>query len=245
MLTTLSDVWMNSKPLRSCKRALPYRGMVDDGEFKVCDNADYVREPANPALARNYGTFCACPTRRARRHPWRRTATVPNGQIGKGEQPSFLPVSVARHDVLWQSFISRPVSAPWIATVDYAAIRRTVCGAGKKWPWCANRRTRSFLSSVATARTLRYIPCVSHGASHHLDEYLREVLQLQPGSGHTLAWRLGNLLAHRLTQQGLQALDLGSYWRIPRPHAAPEGKTIMTCRRTIRMLLSERHRRAI
>ena len=63
---------------------------------------------------------------------------------------------------------------------------------------------------TATARTLLHIPCASHGAYAHLDDYLREVLQYRPEVVILSHGVSATCLAHRVTQQGIQALDLGS-----------------------------------
>ena len=107
------------------------------------------------------------------------------------------------------AFISRPDSAPWIETLAYAeSVERL--WLGKKWRWSANPRIRSSPSSMASARIVHHIPCVSHGAYAHLDDYARAVLRCRPDVAILSHGVSATCLAHRLTQHNIQALDLGS-----------------------------------
>ena len=101
------------------------------------------------------------------------------------------------------------IAAPWISTADYAkAVEQLWCG---KTVALVCEATNKLLPVVqATARALYHIPCVSHGAAAHLDAYAQAVLRSRPEVAILSHGVSATCLAHRLTQQGIQALDVGS-----------------------------------
>lgn len=109
----------------------------------------------------------------------------------------------------YSAFISRPDSAPWINTAEYALLLCSV--------W-ANRRVvivcetgNSLLHMVTrTAAHVEHIECPSREAYAHIDEYEKVVVKRAPDLAVLSLGPTATCLANRLAKRGVQGLDLGS-----------------------------------
>ena len=179
-----------------------------DGEFKVARGAGYVREAPNPAFARELREILVHPHSNCLVAIPGTNRASPKWNNWTARQPSMLPY-LSPDVTYYSSWISRPDSAPWISTLEYAeSVERLWRG---RTVALVCEPTNTLLPVVmASARTVHHIPCVSHGAYAHLDAYAHAVLQSGADVAMLSHGVSATCLAHRLTQQGIQALDLGS-----------------------------------
>ena len=179
-----------------------------DGECAVMDDSDYVREAKNAQLAQELRQIISTPHERLIVGIPTLDCTGPKYANWARRAPRFLKF-LAPHMAYGSAFISRPDSAPWIETLDYAESVERLWMGRKVALVC--EPTNTLLPVVqASARTVHHIPCVSHGAYAHLDAYARAVLRCRPDVAILSHGVSATCLAHRLTQHNIQALDLGS-----------------------------------
>lgn len=182
-----------------------------DGELKCAHGQGYVREPGSEQLAAELMRILREP------HP-NCLVGVPT-MAKKG--PKYLNwkrhrdrfAKVLNPQVQYYSaFITRPDSAPWINNIEFAEKIESL--------WRGNNvvvvseRKNSILAAVKmSAHSLDHIVCPHQEAYAMIDEleadilslgrYYRDVVLLSCGPTATC-------LAHRLSAQGVQAIDIGS-----------------------------------
>lgn len=180
-----------------------------DGELKCMDGAGYIREDPNKALAaelrhvlRNPHPKClrGIPTmdpRSPKFNSWRK-------HIKRFER------FMRRRGEYYSAFISRPDSAPWIRTREYAQ--------GFAALWAGKRVAVVCEESNGLFRALRltppaemvHLPCPRHGAYDHIADFENAVAAYQPDIAILACGVTATCLANRLAKRRIQAIDFGS-----------------------------------
>jgi hypothetical protein len=122
--------------------------------------------------------------------------------------PQFLPF--LSPDVQYVSaFVSRPDSAPWILSVEYAVAVQSLW-AGRKTTIICEPTNKILPLIKRTARKLAHIPCPHAKAYAQIASLEKAALHGAPDIVILNAGPTASCLAHRLAQRGVQAIDLGS-----------------------------------
>lgn len=180
-----------------------------DGEFKIMDGAGYVREPPNKALAHEMRCVLRSPYSKC-------LVAVPTMNP---EGPKY--ASWARHKLrfakmlrrtkvpLYSAFISRPDSAPWIATPEFVHAYASVW-AGKKVVVLAEECSKTPTAARMPGADVIHIECPSHEAYKRIDEFEKALLASGADIALLSCGPTATCLANRLARRGLQAIDFGS-----------------------------------
>ena len=192
-----------------------------DGECALCDHSDYVREAKNATLTTELQQILSTPHAQLIVGIPTMNPAGPKYPNWVRRAPRFLKF-LAPNMPYGSAFISRRDSAPWIATPAYAeSVERL--WRGKRVALVCEPTNKLLPVVHASARTLLHIPCVSHGAYAHLAAYAHAVLRFAPDVAILSHGVSATCLAHRLTQQGVQALDFRIRRRLAGPPAATGG----------------------
>ncbi|MBP8231743.1 MAG: DUF1792 domain-containing protein [Rhizorhabdus sp.] len=180
-----------------------------DGEFKLIDHKDQCREPRNQKLARDL----------------RDTLTKPHDRLlvaiptmdPKGAKYESWQRHLKRFDELLQprlpeyysAFISRPDSAQWIRTSEYAHAFASVW-RGKKVAIVCEADGSALRAVAPIAREYRYFECPSHGAYAASGEIMERIRGYAPEVAILSCGPAATVMARRLSRTGIQAIDFGS-----------------------------------
>lgn len=179
-----------------------------DGELKMATGKGYIREPPNRRMARElmailtnaYGNCLVGIPTMDKRGP-----KYPNW---KKHRERFQEV-LSPCTQYASAFITRPDSAPWI--------RNTTFVHNLVWTWFEERVVVLCEKDGSMLRTVRltnpeaiWIECPHERAYKQIDRYEAEIVRLAPKVAILSAGPTATCLAHRLSKQGIQALDLGS-----------------------------------
>lgn len=181
-----------------------------DGELKIVWGAGYAREKPNKRLTDelrhiiwNTNKYCA--------------VGIPTMDIQGPKYDNWLRHKrrfsrVIDHDSdlsYYSAFISRPDSAPWINTIEYARLVESLW-AGKRTTVIAEPENSLVKLIMMTAKDFKLIECPHEGAYAEIDAFEREA---RKGDPEVIVMSVGptaTALAHRLSERGLHAIDLGS-----------------------------------
>lgn len=179
-----------------------------DGELKMMEGQGYVREPANPALAamlswaftaRVAGCLVAIPTM---------NRAGPKYESWARSEKRFL-----RHlDPLrayYSAFISRPDSAPWINTATYARAYQRLW-LGKRAVVLCEKDGSAYRAVKIGSREVVHVRCPRHEAFSQLNTLENQILDASPEIAILSCGATASILAVRLAQLGVQAIDFGS-----------------------------------
>jgi hypothetical protein len=181
---------------------------LGDGELKLIGGGGAAREPANPALANELLEVLHRPHRDC-------LVGIPTMDT-KGAKYANWSKHLARFSVLlsqsvtyYSAFISRPDSAQWIESYEFAdSVRRL--WAGKRTAVVCERKGSIFRVVAPDARQSVHIECPKHRSYEHLDWLEKRVLRADPQIAVLSVGPAATCLANRLAGHGIQALDLGS-----------------------------------
>ena len=179
-----------------------------DGEMKLITGAAQIREPANRELGRelkmvlNYphpDCLVGIPTMNPK------GAKYPNW---KKHANRFAQIVNPKHEY-YSAFISRPDSAQWIATPEYAARMVSL--------WKDKRVAYVCEPGVAFDRLIRQtagapvrIPCPHTQTYAVSEEIIRAAVRVRPDVVLLSCGPAATVMANKLCTLGIQALDLGS-----------------------------------
>lgn len=179
-----------------------------DGELKVMHGAGYSREPANASLtAELVQTFMqphtdcliGIPTwdeRGPKYQNWLRH----KARFDKLIQPKVLYAS---------AFVTRPDSAPWIHSRDYARRVERIWRDKRVVVVC--EKQGSMVKTVALgAAEVKHLACPRQQAFGAIDKLESKILAMKPDVAILCAGPTASILANRLARNGLQGVDLGS-----------------------------------
>lgn len=184
-----------------------------DGEFKMIDGAGYVREPPNKDLAHEMQMILRRPHPRLLRgiptmNPFGAKYVTWHKHIAR-----FQRLLKRTKGPFYSAFISRPDSAQWIRTREFAQEFVKVWIGKRVAVLCEeSSKTRTLVEHTLTVGgpEARIFYCPSHKAYAHIAEFERKILEFRPEIALLSCGMTATCLASRLTHRGIQAIDFGS-----------------------------------
>lgn len=121
--------------------------------------------------------------------------------------------SVLSPDVTYySSLITRPDCAPWIDTSQYARMVQSLW-LGKRAAVVCERKGSIAKTVRLAAREMVHVECPRYRAYAVIDQLMRQVIALAPEIVVISAGLTATCMANRLSEEGFQAVDLGSSGR--------------------------------
>ena len=180
-----------------------------DGEFKMMDGAGYVREPPNKNLAHEMREILRKPPETLLRAIPTMDPAGPKYPTWKKHRERFSGMLRGSKGAFYSAFISRPDSAPWIRTREFAEEYVKVW-RGKRVALLCEEESKALTLVRRTAGEYEHIPCPSHKAYRHIDEYEKKIVDFAPEVAILSCGMTATCLAARLARRGIQAIDFGS-----------------------------------
>lgn len=180
-----------------------------DGEFKMIDGAGYTREPPNKKLAHELRSILRKPPKRllraiptmdprgAKFATWRKHINRFERILGGTKGPFY------------SAFISRPDSAQWIRTREFAEEFANVWRDKYVTVLC-EKDSKALTLMQRTAGIYSHIECPSHKAYAQIDDFEREIVRQKLDIAILSCGMTATCLAARLARHGIQAIDFGS-----------------------------------
>jgi len=183
-----------------------------DGEFKMMDGAGYVREPPNKKLAHEMRQILRNPPPRLLRAIPTMDPRGPKYPTWKKHTERFTHLLRRTKGPFYSAFISRPDSAPWIRTREFAEEFVKVWYGKKVAVLCEETSKTSTLveRTLAVGPEARIIYCPSHKAYANIDVYEEKIVEWAPEIAILSCGMTATCLAARLARRGIQAIDFGS-----------------------------------
>ena len=181
-----------------------------DGEFKLVDGKEYVRERRNKKLTAEIrdvlynapdNLILGIPTMDEsgpKSASWHRHKT----RFAKLLEP-------CEEKHLYSAFITRPDSAPWIDKIEYAQFFESLW-VGKRAAVLCEKKGSALRLVREGARRCKWFECPHEGAYAQIDDFEREIAEYMPDVAILSAGVTATCLAARLARRGIQAIDFGS-----------------------------------
>lgn len=180
-----------------------------DGEFKMIDGAGYVREPPNKKLANELRNILRKPPETLLRAIPTMDPAGAKFATWKKHKERFSGLLRGSKGVFYSAFISRPDSAPWIRTREFAEEYVKLWKDKKVW-LLAEADSKALTLMGRTAGSVFHTVCPSHKAYKLIDEYEAVCVDEQPDVAILSCGMTATCLAARLARRGIQAIDFGS-----------------------------------
>jgi hypothetical protein len=180
-----------------------------DGEFKMMDGAGYVREPPNKKLAHELRQVLRKPHPMCLRGIPTFDERSPKYVTWKKHIGRFTRLMKRTSGDFYSAFISRPDSAPWIRTKEYA-LEVQKLWAGKRTVVLCERDGSAIRAVGADRPSTVHIVCPSHEAYAHIDYFENRIRAAEPDIAILSCGMTATCLANRLAGHGIQAIDFGS-----------------------------------
>lgn len=179
-----------------------------DGELKMVYGMGYSREMGNPIIADELAAILLTPYDKCL--PAIPTMDAHGPKFWNWTRHLDRFADVLDHErVYYSAFVSRPDSAPWINTAEFAELVASVW-AGKRAAVVCERKGSMFSTVRMQARQAIHIECQRIGAYRYIDELEAAVVESKPGVAILSAGPTATCLANRLAARGIHAVDLGS-----------------------------------
>lgn len=175
-----------------------------DGELKMATGKEYVREKANRGMAKELNAILTKPDPRCLVGIWPYNPESPKYASMSRHRERFKTV-LSPKVAYYSSLISRPDSAPWIRTHEYALEFQKL--------WLGRKAVLICEKDSGAKRAVDYeewIECPSSGAYAEIDDYVKIAEVLKPDVVIAACGPTATCLAHRLAVRGIQAIDFGS-----------------------------------
>jgi hypothetical protein len=177
-----------------------------DGELKMMDGASYIREDANKAMARELRHVLRHPHKMCLPAIWPLNPKSPKIRSLSKHKTRYLRFLSPKVEY-YSSLITRPDSAPWIRTKEFAE------SFAKLW-----RGKRIFVVCEKESGALRalkgedyaHFVCKRHGAYSQIDAMESDAVGLEPDIAILACGPTATCLANRLAKRGIQTIDFGS-----------------------------------
>jgi glycosyltransferase involved in cell wall biosynthesis len=182
-----------------------------DGEMKLITGGAQIREPANLKLGRELKMVLNYP------HP-HCIVGIPTMNPKGPKYPNWrrhvnrIARLVNSEMTYYSAFISRPDSAPWIATRDYAATLVSLW-MDKRVAFVCERDSKFYTLVTSTIReqaNARWISCPHQETYAVSEKIVRQVVDFRPEVALLSCGPAATVMANKLAGLGIQALDLGS-----------------------------------
>lgn len=184
-----------------------------DGEFKMIDGAGYVREPPNKKLANELRNILRKPPETLLRAIPTMDPAGAKFATWKKHKERFSGMLRGVKGPMYSAFISRPDSAPWIRTREFAEEYVKVW-KGKKIAVLAEPTSKTVTlvehTLVVGGPEARIFFCPSHKAYAQIDEFEQKIVDYKPEIVLLSCGMTATCLAARLARRGIQAIDFGS-----------------------------------
>lgn len=180
-----------------------------DGEFNLVRGGNCISQRAAPGLRLELTSILinrdprllVCIPRLDPRSP-----KYPNWQKVTAPLPQFLDVRMQ----YGSAFITRPDSAPWIATDEfYADIERLWKGRDIVMVYGSERSLSAEFPAMASAKSIKVVRTPYSGAYDEIDRIEAEILATPGETVLLMCGPTATCLAARLAMQGRHAVDLG------------------------------------
>lgn len=180
-----------------------------DGEFKLMDGKDQIREPANASLAAELRHILRTPTEMC-------LVGIPTMDKKGAKYKSWIRheerfakiLRRARHE-MYSAFISRPDSAPWIRTRNYAEGMQSLW-AGKYVAVVCENGGSALRAVTPAARHVEYHECPTHRTYSQIEKFEQAIVDSRVDIAILSCGPAATCLANRLSKRGIQAIDFGS-----------------------------------
>jgi hypothetical protein len=180
-----------------------------DGEFKLMDGKDQCREPANPKLAGELRATLRKPHKNCLIGIPTMDPSGPKYRSWIRHEKRFSFLLRKTRGPFYSAFISRPDSAPWIRTPEYAQQVQKLWA--KKHVWVVCEKDGSALRAVGPAAgSVTYTACPRTRTYDLLDRLEAFCLRLKPDIAILSCGPAATCLANRLASHKIQTIDFGS-----------------------------------
>jgi hypothetical protein len=177
-----------------------------DGELKMMTGKEYIREPANRKMAKELTEVMTSPHKKCIVGIWPLNKQSPKYASMSKHRERFKQ-ALSPDVEYYSSLISRPDSAPWIRTPEYALEFQKL--------WTGKR---IFLVAEAEGGAQRlfanedvaHFRCPRHGAYAKIDAMESDAVGLEPDIAILACGPTATCLANRLSRRGIHAIDFGS-----------------------------------
>lgn len=181
-----------------------------DGELKCMDGAGYIREDPNKALAAELRQVLRNPHSKCLRGIPTMDPRSPKHRQWVRHEKRFERFMRRRGGEYYSALISRPDSAPWIRTKEYAQ-EFVKLWEGKFAVLVCEESNGVFRAlRQSNPRAVEHLGCPRHGAYAEIDEFETAVTMLKPDIAILACGVTATCLANRLSRRGIQAIDFGS-----------------------------------
>lgn len=181
-----------------------------DGEFKMMDGAGYVREPPNKKLAHELRSILRKPPKGLIRGIPTMDPAGPKFQTWRKHLNRFEHALAGTKGPFYSAFISRPDSAPWIRTREFAEEFVKVW-AGKRVAVLCEETSKSITLVKQTTATWWHVVCPRYEAYAEINDFEDTIAHLvKPEVAILSCGMTATCLAARLARRGIQAIDFGS-----------------------------------
>lgn len=179
-----------------------------DGEMKMAEGGSYVRQNGSPTLARTL--------RKILTHPHRNCIVgIPTFDDAGAKYTNWLR-HMERFEVLlnpsvryYSAFVTRPDSAQWIRTREYAESVQALWAGKRVVVVCEKKGSMARVVKLGAEKMI-HVPCPRHGAFDVINELEDQVLACDPEIVIACAGPCATVLADRLSRLSVQCVDLGS-----------------------------------
>lgn len=178
-----------------------------DGELKMATGSEYIRERANRRMARELNEILTSPHEKCLVGIWPYNPKSPKFESMLRHRERFKTVLSSKVKYV-SSLISRPDSAPWIRTLEYALEFQKLWDGKRVALLC--ERANGALRATRSASFLDHVECPRHNAYEHIDWFERTLLRNMPDIVIMACGPTATCLANRFSKLGVQAIDFGS-----------------------------------
>lgn len=183
-------------------------GRFGDGELKMATGSGYVREAPSKRMAAELMELLHAPYPTCLVGIWTMDPKGPKFRNMMRHYKRFK--SVLSPEVQYHSsLITRPDSAPWIRTREYARLVQKIW-AGKRVAVVCEHKGSIARTVKLSARKMTHIVCPHEGAYDVIDALEVQIIAYRPEVAVISAGPTATCLAHRLAKRGIQAIDFGS-----------------------------------
>lgn len=181
-----------------------------DGEFKMMDGAGYVREPPNKKLAHELRQVLRSPHPMCLRGIPTFDKRSPKFPTWVKHTERFTRLLRKARGPFYSAFISRPDSAPWIRTREFA-LEFVKLWEGKRVAVLCEPDSGTLRALALSApASIDHVQCPHSLAYAQIDWFEKQLLRNDPQIVVISCGMTATCLANRLAAHGVQAIDFGS-----------------------------------
>jgi len=178
-----------------------------DGELKIIHGAGYSREKANRNLTAELLDTFLNPDPKCIIGIPTMNPEGPKYANWLRHEARFLRVLTKQR--YYSAFVTRPDSAPWISTPEYAQYVQRIWAGKHAVVLC--EQSGSMIKTVRmAAKSAAHIMCPREGAYARIDKLEERILDAKPDVAILACGPTASILANRLCKKGVHTVDLGS-----------------------------------